>query len=525
MQINKQSICLLFILSSFLLLYSCANIVAPTGGPVDKLAPTVQKETPPNGSVYFSPKHIEICFNEYISISESEKNISISPPLKKKPSISVSGKCVHISLDKSETLLANTTYTINFGSSIADLNESNKTIEYNYAFSTGSFIDTLFVGGMITNSFTKQPIADFTIGLYNKLCDSCVEKERPLFYTKSIADGVFKINHVKPGHYYIAGFKDENSNGVADKGELFAFSNTALEVIDSSRKMSLFAFTKPLYAANSIIDTVYIGKGACGLVFYKNTYVPLIKSKYLYRWANRADFDTLFLFSSTTIFSDSIEVKYPNKTISIPSFNNIENSFPQQVVSIAQKEDTICIYLSNPAVMVKKDSITIKQDSLQVSFKLITHDSFTFFIIPDKKLSSGTYILGLGHGAFIDIFQTPSPKNVTYLIAKKPEDFGTIGLNLINPKKLPLIISLLSEKNAVYKEIISSSEGVIRLKEILPGVYRLKIVFDTNKNGIWDGGDIITGQQPERIVFLSTTFHVKADWDLDNNLVDIESFK
>lgn len=525
MQINRQLTCLLFVLPSFFLLYSCANIVPPSGGPVDKLPPSVQKESPPSGTVNFSQKHIEICFDEFISISEVEKNVFISPSLKTKPSITVSGKCLHIALDRNETLLANTTYTINFGSSIADLNESNKAFEYSYAFSTGSFIDTLYVGGLVTNSFTKQKVSGFTVGLYNHICDSCVEREKPLFYTKSIAGGVFKINRVKPGKYYVAGFKDENSNGMADKGELFAFTSNPIEVTDSNRIVSLFAYTKPLYAPGSIIDTVYKAKGETGLVFYKNPFVPLIKTTYPYRWTNRSDFDTLFLYSNTNTFTEPVEIIYPQKNIIIPSFINNEKGVPSQWVNVSQKEDTVLLSCSTPIASVKKDSISLKKDSVQLSFKLIKKDSFSIALLPEKKLLPGTYVLSLGTGAVSDIFQSVSAKNVTYVVIKKPEDFGTIGLNLVNPKKTPVVLLLVDEKNEVYREIIAPVEGMIKLKDVLPGIYKLKIIFDTNKNGIWDGGDLNTAQQPERVVFLSTSFQVRPDWDLDNNPVDIESFK
>ncbi len=88
-----------------------------------------------------------------------------------------------------------------------------------------------------------------------------------------------------------------------------------------------------------------------------------------------------------------------------------------------------------------------------------------------------------------------------------------------------MVLLLVDEKNEVYREIIAPVEGMIKLKDVLPGIYKLKIIFDTNKNGIWDGGDLNTAQQPERVVFLSTSFQVRPDWDLDNNLVDIESLK
>ncbi len=50
----------------------------------------------------------------------------------------------YILIQWEDTLKANTTYNFNFGNSIADNNEGNVLPYYNFVFSTGSTIDSLF---------------------------------------------------------------------------------------------------------------------------------------------------------------------------------------------------------------------------------------------------------------------------------------------------------------------------------------------------------------------------------------------
>jgi hypothetical protein len=55
-----------------------------------------------------------------------------------------------------------------------------------------------------------------------------------------------------------------------------------------------------------------------------------------------------------------------------------------------------------------------------------------------------------------------------------------------------------------------------------PGEYEMRILFDDNKNGVWDPGDFFKHRQPERVQLIRTPsrkpLNVKADWD---NEVDI----
>jgi hypothetical protein len=51
-----------------------------------------------------------------------------------------------------------------------------------------------------------------------------------------------------------------------------------------------------------------------------------------------------------------------------------------------------------------------------------------------------------------------------------------------------------------------------------PGEYEIRILYDTNQNGVWDPGDFYKHRQPEIVVPLKKKLNVKSDWD---NEVDI----
>src|ERR1035437_3316885 len=130
---------IIFLAVSYSFLVSCAQMVAPTGGPPDKTPPKVLKYTPDSAAVNFDRKQIRILFDEFVQLVDMNKQLIISPPMQTQPDIRVKGKSLIISIH--DTLAPNTTYAFNFGSSIADVNEKNILPNFQYIFSTGSFID------------------------------------------------------------------------------------------------------------------------------------------------------------------------------------------------------------------------------------------------------------------------------------------------------------------------------------------------------------------------------------------------
>ena len=150
---------LVFLYSLFLI--SCASVQSPTGGPRDTIQPVVLKELPKNLTRNFSSTKIEIEFDEFVKLSNEFTEISVSPAMDIPPAYKAKKEILQISFE--EELQKNTTYTINFGKAIADVNEGNILKNYSYVFSTGNQIDSLSISGRVINSLNKQKLKDVTV--------------------------------------------------------------------------------------------------------------------------------------------------------------------------------------------------------------------------------------------------------------------------------------------------------------------------------------------------------------------------
>ena len=123
----------------FLVLQSCANRGSgPQGGPKDTEPPVLISATPVNGSTNINTKNITLEFNELISVNNPIQNVIFSPPQKNLPTVKAIGKKVNINFQ--DSLLPNTTYTIEIRKCIVDYTESNPFSDYVYTFSPAAMI-------------------------------------------------------------------------------------------------------------------------------------------------------------------------------------------------------------------------------------------------------------------------------------------------------------------------------------------------------------------------------------------------
>jgi uncharacterized protein (DUF2141 family) len=194
-----------------MLLFSCAQVVIPGGGKRDTYPPRVVKYSPDSAQLNFNSRIIEITFDEYIQLKDLNAQLIVSPPLEKLPDVNVKNKSVTIDLGK-QKLKPNTTYSINFGNAIQDINENNSKENFSYIFSTGNFIDSLKVTGKVQNAFDHKSEKNVLAMLYTDMSDSAVFKEQPDYFAKAADDGSFKITNIKEGKYKIVAVKDMNSN-------------------------------------------------------------------------------------------------------------------------------------------------------------------------------------------------------------------------------------------------------------------------------------------------------------------------
>ena len=156
-------------------LCSCANVVAPTGGPKDINPPQLLKVTPTNRIKNFDQTNVTFIFDELIQIND-RKNVFFSPFSKDALKLDVNKNTLIVGFENE--LIANTTYYLNLDEVIKDVNEGNVLKDLDYLFSTGSTIDTLTISGFVNDAKTSKPIEGVWVGLYKNDIDSQYNKHQ-----------------------------------------------------------------------------------------------------------------------------------------------------------------------------------------------------------------------------------------------------------------------------------------------------------------------------------------------------------
>lgn len=210
-------LCVGVILLCFLLVVSCARVVAPTGGPKDADPPRVLRTVPPEEQVNFEGRRLRFYFNEYVKVVDADKNLVISPPLPNRVTPLIKGKSVEINLR--DTLRPGTTYVVDFGTSIVDLTEGNPLGSYRYVFSTGDRIDSCVLQGRVRGALDRQPVSGVKVMLYRDDNDSAVYQKQPDFWTLSDASGNFTLTYLPAEEFRIVALEEKNNNYLLDQAE------------------------------------------------------------------------------------------------------------------------------------------------------------------------------------------------------------------------------------------------------------------------------------------------------------------
>ena len=287
------------------MMFACANIGKPNGGPYDEDPPKFVGSKPGPNQLNFKGGKIEVYFDEYIQIDNPSENVIISPPQKQTPAIMAFGKKVSVELK--DTLIENTTYSIDFTSSISDITEKNILENFSYAFSTGDVLDTLSLSGVLTNAEDNEPMQQILVGIHNNLSDTAFTKIQFLRTSKTNDKGQFTIHNIAPGSYHVFALEDKNRNYAYDKS-----NNEAIAFLDSiiipSAERAMVADT--IWRDTITVDTIMMIEKS---LFYPNN---------LHLW---------FFTDSVSPRQRFLKAERPHDYIFALSFNPPMDTFPKPV--------------------------------------------------------------------------------------------------------------------------------------------------------------------------------------------------
>ncbi len=520
-----------FIVVLALAFINCANRGNIGGGEKDITPPKIIKTTPENFSTNFNATEIRIYFDEYIKLKDLSKQLIVSPPMTYTPEITPLGTASkYIQIKILDTLQTNTTYALNFGNSIVDNNEENPYPYYRYVFSTGSYIDSLTVKGSVKDALSRKVDAFISVNLYEKdstYTDSVVYKQAPKYVTNTL-DSIteFKIENLKAGTYKLVAIKDENSNTKFDqKSDKIGFYEDFITVPDTSAFYEIALFKEKLNFKVQKPRLVSGEKIAFGFEGddYKNMEIEILSdvpADYQYTIVKDQKTDSLNYFYKPKLEVDSLLFKVKYKTVLDTFSVRIKDNKRDSLLIKTSPDnflgfyDTLKISANIPIKSFDATQMRImNKDSVDVAFttKLDTLQN-TIKVLFDRK-EDNQYKLQLLPNTVTDFFSTVND-TLNYTIRTPKEDnFGNVRVNLKNAI-YPLIVQLVTDKGEVKYEAYTTKPEPIDIFFVLPGKYYVRVIFDTNKNKVYDSGIFLKAQQSERVSYSKKQIEVRIGWDL-----------
>jgi len=202
-----------------LFLAGCANQQPPEGGPMDRTSPKIIFTSPDSSSMRnFNGKNIRLEFDRYMNERSVEEAIFISPYIKTLE-YDWSGKELVLSL--LEQLRSNTTYVINIGTDVEDLNGNKMAQAFTLAFSTGKEIDRGAIEGRVYPRNPGNPVSGLMIFAY-RLDGGNPDtlnpmRDNPDFITQTGKNGEFFLHYIPFGRYRLFAVRDEYRNLLYDR--------------------------------------------------------------------------------------------------------------------------------------------------------------------------------------------------------------------------------------------------------------------------------------------------------------------
>ena len=527
---SKKVLQLVSVFILLLFVVQCAKRGTPTGGPKDETPPVLVRADPPNYTTNFDRKEIRIYFDEYIKLKDLSKNLIVSPPMDPKAQVSPQGSASrYIDIQITDTLAPNTTYQFNFGESVTDNNEGNPFQFFKYVFSTGDYIDSLNVTGVIRDALLQKPDEYVTVMLYeadSTYSDSIVYKDVPRYITNTLdSTVVFELTNVKEGRYKLVALKDDANNYTfqPDKDKI-AFYDGFIDVpTDSVFVLRLFneqletETGRPKQGAAQRVAFPFTGnpdsidielisakpEGFERLVTLKKDqdslqywYKPQVETDSLIfkTYGNTELLDTMYV-RRRPLKADSLQVQSVSSSLILEEPYMLNTTIPVMAV------DTSKIKISRKdSTLVEAFQVNLFPKKLQISltFETEENESYKIQMLPE---------------ALTDFYDSKNDTLNFSASTKAYGDYGEYDLTLQGAAEVQHIVQLVTEKGDVKREIIGEpGKTLFQFNRIEPGKYYARVIVDLNENGKYDTGNFLEQKQPEEVLYYPDLLDLRSGW-------------
>ncbi|WP_046244395.1 Ig-like domain-containing protein [Hymenobacter terrenus] len=532
---------LLALLALVALLESCAAVAPPLGGPRDRTPPRRISSSPDSAARNVKQQLVRMVFSEPVVTKDLSKNLLITPQLPDDNPYKLREDRNSVTLLFDKPLDPNTTYSFNFREGIVDITEALPAKNAYLTFSTGAVLDSGKVSGTVTDVLTAKPVDGASVGLYREADTAGVRRGRPYYTVLTDKEGKFNLNFLKAGSYKLYAVTDKNNNGRYDDGEKIAYlpqpitvagstsTPTALVLTQPDRRPPLLTTrtpsptqlrlsfneglrtaalaplgTKPTPAATT--EALLLAERGRSVVIFKTPEVG--DGRYLLTTAD----------STGNVAHDTLQVKFPvppatAKKVAITPLYSVEGS-PRTVY----REGLVKFSFAVPVRIAAGQPFgTLVEDSTKRRPLRLPADGT---LNPERTLltvrfdtKAKTRLDVVLDSAAITAITGQSLRLKPLRLGISEQDVSTSLSGTITTQEKNFELQLLDDKLQVVSSL-ASPKGKYLFSDISPGVYRLRVLIDSDGDGHWRGGDPNLLLPPEPVYFDSKPQQVRAGFDI-----------
>ena len=517
---------------SLVFLQSCAQMASPPGGKKDTLAPVVITSIPLNKSKNFKGKKIELNFNEYVTVKGLNQELLITPSI---ANYETRIRPTGLTLVLDSALKDNTTYTFNFRNAIEDVAERNKGKNIKLVFSTSNRIDSLKIEGRVKHLQTNKKADNITVGLYPYTDSLSIDKAKPYYFVRTDTSGVYALENLAAGKYYMAAFEDGNNNLIYNSAKesvdfitepfIDLSKNETRDFKIALQNQDALKLNKTTSTAKTILYEFSRGIKQADLAF-SSAEKPLYQienDRNLRIYAgNLNKTDTLRIEANLAdSVGRTIHLKLKAKFRELAKKEKVANTplgfdiFPKVGSNIVSTDSILIIFPKPVLQWVSKKVHILTENEDDLTFP---DDAFSWNKLQNILTIKSAYLpaqekftLSLDKTAFIGPESDSTNEYKQVIKRLDPEETGTIEGGVRKPGHY---IYQLLRGDKLEKAYEQKSSGPCSFQNVEPGIYTLRAIVDNNENGQWDIGNYKTKTKSEPIFYLDTRIKLKANFQL-----------
>jgi len=531
-----------------LILYSCASIKPPSGGPIDETPPTIISINPSSGTTYLTSNKIVVNFSEYMDESSFKNNYNVYPRLKNALGFKFKGDEIVFTLP--DSLDREKTYIIYLNRNIKDEHGVPLAKTIQLAYSTGNKISTGVLSGRVYGSVQSSVHLWDIDGL---MPDSLFAIQ-PDYITDVDEGGRYSFNYLIPGDYQVLAVEKPGSGlplntehtgfglnwySKLNFSENDTLSNINMRIWKEPQKLKLLrgewsAFNWGKLVFNNELpkdinlDLILKSEDEQNINLIRHFLDPIDRKNLIIQIRDSLTQKSLNVNIGSIKLNDELILDSSAVLIQIPQdpdTSYLQILYPTRNFQISPNNLTgkeLSIIFSKPVILSEDSLLTpklFKNDSIRVIANIKQVNPMEVQLIPGIEWEENEkYQLKINRkGVLPEMGQGLNDSIITInLQTTKRTGYGTVVGKINEIEQSNLIAELFSTKNpSLSHTAIVNYKSEFEFKSIPEGDYSLYFYNDDDGNMKYNFGNAYPSKPSEWFYFYPDSFEVRANWETE----------